>query len=328
MGVFAPILCEIAHLMSRRFDWNDLRFFLAVARSGTISRAGRRTGTDHATVGRRIAALEVALGVPLFERNPRGYNLTHPGERLLATAEAIETEAARLEEELTGRNQGLTGMVRISTLEGFGNFFLASRIGALAAAHPRLSIELITIQQILALSRREADIAVTLTPPTTGRFVHEHLTDYRLFVYGSRDYLARHSPIRTRQDLLSHPFSGYVDDLIFTRGLDYLSGIVPGLRARLQNSSLHAQMEAAVSGFGLCVLPAFIASSRPDLVPVMPDEISLLRSYWMVVHADVAETAHIRLACGFIRQEVLKAASLFIGTEEGRSSAGRLTGSA
>src|SRR6478736_6053772 len=170
------------------FNWNDLRFFLAVARSRTISLAGRRTGTDHATVSRRISALEAALGRQLFERNPRGYNLTQHGEALLAMATAIEAEAVRIEETAAGQQQGLNGAIRISTPEGFGNFFLASRIGALAAAHPRLAVELITIQQIVALSRREADIAITMSPPPSGNFIREVLTDYRLFVYASRDY--------------------------------------------------------------------------------------------------------------------------------------------
>ncbi|MEJ1976506.1 MAG: LysR family transcriptional regulator [Acetobacteraceae bacterium] len=252
--------------MPPRFDWDDLQFFLAVARAGTVSLAGRRLGADHATVGRRVAALEEALGVTLFERTPRGYGLTRHGERLIATAEAIETEAVRAEQELAGSNHRLTGSVRISTLEGFGNFFLASRVGAFAAANPGLTVELITIQQIVALSRREADIVVTLAPPKTGRFVCEKLTDYRLFVYGSRDYLDSHPPIRTRDDLATHPFAGYIDDLIFMRGLDYLAEIGPDLRARLQNSSLHAQMEATASGFGLCVLPAFIAGTRRELI--------------------------------------------------------------
>src|SRR3546814_7417800 len=113
-------------------------------------------------------------------------------------------------------------LVRISTPEGFGNFFRASRSGALATAHPRLAVEMITIQQIVALSRREADVAVTMTLPPGGNFLHEHLTDYRLFVYGSRTYLASAPPIRSRDDLGDHPFIGYVDDLIFTRALNYL----------------------------------------------------------------------------------------------------------
>jgi DNA-binding transcriptional LysR family regulator len=301
--------------MPSRFDWDDLQFFLAVARAGTVSLAGRRLGVDHATVGRRIVALEEALGVKLFERTPRGYGLTRHGERLMANAEAIETEAVRAEQALAGSSQRLTGSLRISTLEGFGNFFLASRIGAFVTANPGLSVELITIQQIVALSRREADIAVTLAPPKTGRFVSECLTDYRLFVYGSRSYLASHPPIRSREDLAAHPFAGYVDDLIFMRGLDYLTEIGPDLRARLQNSSLHAQMEAAAAGFGLCVLPAYIASTRPELVPVLRDTVSLLRSYWMVVHADMAESAKVRLARQFIREQAAGAVSAFMGPE-------------
>lgn len=299
--------------MAQRFDWNDLRFFLAVAKAGSISLAGRRTGTDHVTVGRRGAALERALGIQLFERYPRGYSLTRQGKRLVKTAELVERETSKLEEELAGRAQGLAGTVRISAFEGFGNFFLASRIGAFVTAHPELSLELVTIQQIVALSRREADIAITLNPPGTDRFFQEKLTDYKLFVYGSKDYLKRHSKIRQRSDLLQHPFAGYVDDLIFARSLDYLSEIMPGLRARLQNSSLHAQMEAALSGFGLCVMPAFIAARYPDLQAILPEEVSLQRTYWMVSHRDVADNAIVRMTRKFIKAEALQAASHFAG---------------
>lgn len=293
------------------FDWNDLRFFLAVARSRTISLAGRRTGADHATVGRRIATLEAALGLQLFERNPRGYNLTQHGEALLGMAQAIEAEAVRIEETAAGQQHGLTGAVRISTPEGFGNFFLASRIGALAAAHPRLAVEMITIQQIVALSRREADVTVTMSLPSSGNFVHEHLTDYRLYLYASRAYLAAAAPIRSRDDLGEHPFVGYVDDLIFTRALNYLPEVRPNLRARLQNSSLHAQMSATVAGFGLCVLPAYVASTAPDLVAVLAGEISLRRSYWMVADAQMAETAQVRLTQRFIRGLLSEAGDFF-----------------
>ena len=252
-------------------------------------------------MARRITALEAALGRQLFERNPRGYNLTQHGETLLSIASAMEAEAVRIGESAAGEQQGLSGAVRISTPEGFGNFFLASRIGALAAAHPRLTIEMITVQQIVALSRREADVAVTMQPPPSGSFVHEHLTDYRLFVYGSRAYLASAPPIRSREDLSAHPFIGYVDDLIFTRALNYLSEVRPHLRAKLQNSSLQAQLSATASGFGLCVLPAYVACTAPDLVAVLPEEISLERSYWMMADTDMAETASVRLTRRFLR---------------------------
>lgn len=296
------------------FNWNDLRFFLAVARSRTISLAGRRTGTDHATVSRRITALEAALGLKLFERNPRGYNLTSHGEDLLGMATAIEAQTMQIEERVAGQQQGLTGAVRISTPEGFGNFFLASRIGALAIAHPQLSVEMITIQQIVALSRREADVAITMTLPPSGNFAHELLTDYRLFIYGAKNYLARSPSIRSRDDLTDHPFIGYVDDLIFTRALNYLPEVRPHLRARLQNSSIQAQLSATMSGFGLCVLPEYVARTAPELVPVLPDEIALTRSYWMVADSDMVDTTLIRLTQRFLRGLLADAGDFFMRT--------------
>lgn len=298
-------------MSSQVFDWDDVRFFLAVARSRTISLAGRRIGTDHATVGRRITALEESLGLKLFERNPRGYNLTQHGEAMLGMASAMETEAVRIGESAAGQQIGVTGAVRISTPEGFGNFFLAPRIGELVASHLRLAVEMITIQQIVALSRREADIAVTMTVPPNGNFVEEHLTDYRLYVYGARAYLDAAPPIRTREDVGDHPFIGYVDDLIFTRSLNYMSEIRPHLRARLQNSSLHAQLMATIGGFGLCVLPAYVARTAADLVAVLPQEVSLQRSYWMVADADMAETAQVRLTQRFLRKLMAEAGDFF-----------------
>lgn len=298
-------------MVTAPFNWNDLRIFLAVARSRTISLAGRRTGVDHATVARRIGALEAALGLQLFERNPRGYNLTRHGEALLPMAQTMEAEVGRIDAIAAGRLDGLTGAVRISVPEGFGNFFLAPRIGALAAAHPRLAVEMITIQQIIALSRREADVAVTMSLPSSGSFIHEHLADYSLYVYASRDYLAGARPIRSREDLADLPFIGYVDDLIFTSALNYLPEIRSNLRARLQNSSLHAQLSATVAGFGLCVLPAYVASTAPDLIAVLPADLSLRRSYWMVADAEMAETAQVRLMQRFIRGLLSDAGDFF-----------------
>ncbi|NYZ13750.1 LysR family transcriptional regulator [Azospirillum sp. RWY-5-1] len=299
---------------SSSFDWNDLQFFLAVARSGTISAAGRRLGVDHATVSRRVAALEEALEAKLFERNLRGYNLTHTGERLLSSAEAIEAEAQHAERQVAADGQRVSGTVRISTLEGFGNYFLAPRLPALAAAHPNLSVELVSIQQIIALSRREADVVVTLRRPDGDRFVAEPLTDYALFVYGARDYLERTGTPRTVAELGGHPFAGYIEELIFTRGLDYLDDIVPGLRPRLQCSSLHAQMATVAAGFGLAVLPAFVADPQPSLVRVLPDQASLVRTYWLVSHTEVAEVARVRLARRFIREQVAAARDRFLGS--------------
>ncbi len=295
----------------KSFNWNDLQFLLAVARARTVSHAAKTLGVDHATVIRRLDQLERALGAKLFQRNPRGYNLTQPGERLLASAQAIENEALKAASEVAGSDPAISGTVRISSLEGFGNFFLAGRLPRFAAAHRDLSIELIAIQQIVALSRRDADVAITLQPQSSGRFVSEPLTDYLLYVYGTRAFLERAPKITSRADLQSHAFAGYIDDLVFMRDLDYLDEIGYSRRPRLQSSSLHAQMEASLAGFGLCVLPAFIAARHNALVPVLPEQVFLQRRYWLVTHSETAGTARIRAVRGFIREEVDKARDIF-----------------
>jgi DNA-binding transcriptional LysR family regulator len=290
----------------RSFDWDDLRYFLSVAQAGTVASAARRLGVDHATIIRRIDALERSMNVKLFERTPRGYFLTTNGERLLPSAETMQNEARSIGRELLAGSHGVGGVLRISSLEGFGNFFLSGRLPKFARQHPNLYIELVTLQQIVALSRREADIAIGLQPPDTdsGRFFREKLTDYALFVYGSRDYLAAHPPIIAAEELRDHVFCGYIDDLVFLRGLDYLDEVAKGLRARLQSSSLHAQTETALAGHGLCVLPAYIASRYPDLVPVIPEKISLKRSYWLVAGVDVAPSPRVQAIRHFMHAEV------------------------
>ncbi|WP_342234480.1 LysR family transcriptional regulator [Inquilinus sp. OTU3971] len=294
-----------------RFDWNDLRHFLAVARAGTVSSAARHMGVDHATVIRRVDALEQGLGSRLFERNPRGYNLTQGGERLLAHAEAIEAEAREAERTLGASARDLAGVVRVTVLEGFGSFFLAGRLPRFAAQHPKLRVDVLTIQQIVALSRREADIDVSLHAPASGRYLREHLTDYTLHIYAHQDYLKGVARIIDASELRAHPFIGYVDDLVFIRALDY-AGELGGPRPRLQYSSLQAQLEAVCAGFGLCVLPDFVAARRPGLMPVLPDEVVLRRSYWLVAAESVAASPRVRSVIGFIRAEARAARALFL----------------
>lgn len=297
--------------MRRGFDWNDLRFFLAVAQVGTLTGAARRLGTDHATVSRRITALETAIGAKLFERTPHGYLPTLSGERLVAHAEAMEAEAIAATEGLGRPEAGITGTIRINTLEGFGTFFLAPRLGRFAARHPRLKVELVTIQQIVALSRREGDVAIGLAPPKESRFMVTRLTDYRLGLYAAPDYLTAHPPIERRADLEAHSFVGYVDDLVFTRGLDYLDDVLPGLKARMQSSSLVAQRAICEAGRGLCVLPHFMARGRAGLEPVLPETVELTRSYWLFTHGDIADSARVRAVVRFVEEEIAAAGDWF-----------------
>jgi DNA-binding transcriptional LysR family regulator len=297
----------------RRFTWDDLQFFLAVARSGQLASAARQLRTNHATVSRRIDRLEQALSAKLFERNPRGYMLTAVGERLVQSAEQIEREAGNFRNEASSGASPVTGVVRLSSLEGFGNYFLADRLPRFAEAHANLSIELDTIQQIVSLSRREADMSITLTSPRTDFYRYEKIATYRLFVYGLRSYLDSHPPIDRREDLLAHRMIGYIEDMIFTPGLDYHREILPGLRATYQSSSIHAQLRATLQGVGLCVLPHFMASPHPELVPVLARDVYLERDYWCVSHQDLSATPRIRALAEFVKEEARAAEQLFLG---------------
>lgn len=286
------------------FDWNTLRAFLAVARTGRLTAAAARLKADHATVSRHIGALEHALKARLFDRSPTGYTLTPQGERLLATAEQIESLTVAATSELQGSDLSVSGVVRIGAPEGFGSYFLAPRLAALAEAHPELEIELVAIPGVLSLSKREADIAVALSRPREGRLLARKLTDYSLGLYGAPAYLDARPPLETRADMSGHRFIGYIEDLLYAPELDYMDAPDAEIAVRLRSSNLIAQLRATCAGAGLCVLPDFIAASEAGLVRVLPGQVGLTRSFWLLTHADLKGLARVRTVADFITEAV------------------------
>lgn len=294
-------------------SWDDLRFFLAVARSGTLTAAARQTATEHTTVARRILALEEALGRSLFHRSHVGYALTEAGEALLGVAEAMESAFLGARTGPAGEGHGVSGTVRIGAPDGFGSLFLAPRMHRLTGRHPGLEIEILATARIFSLSKREADIVISLSAPQQARVVARRLTDYRLCVYGSSAYLEAAAPIRSAADFVRHPFVGYIEDMLFARELNYLNEVDPPPLARLRSTNLLAQVHATLAGAGLCILPAFIAAGHPGLVPVLPERLSLTRTFHMHIHEDYRKAAHVRAVAGFIAAEVRAAQGLFAG---------------
>lgn len=219
------------------FDWNDLQSFLAMARTGRLTVAARRMGVDHSTLSRRIGALEDAMQVKLFERRPVGFVLTPEGEALLADAEAIETLTVRMGARLHSSTAQLSGSVRIGTPEGFGTYFLAPQLSQLAIQHPHLNIELVANPRSFSLSKREADIAVSMARPSQGNVYARQLVDFGLGIYASQTYLTSHPPVVSRQDLARHRWIGYVEDLMWTTELDYLPMVDRTIQPRLHISN-------------------------------------------------------------------------------------------
>ena len=173
-------------------NWDDARIFLAVARAGQILGAARRLELNHATVSRRIAALEEALGAKLFRRLTTGSELTPAGERFLDVAERMEADMIAARAAIAGEGEDVSGTVRIGAPDGFGVAFLAPRLGELTAQYRELKIQLVPVPRSFSLSRREADIAITTERPSEGRLVAAKLVDYSLGLYASRAYAQAH----------------------------------------------------------------------------------------------------------------------------------------
>ncbi|WP_299363286.1 LysR family transcriptional regulator [uncultured Paracoccus sp.] len=289
-------------------DWDDLRVFLAVARDESLSRAGQRLGLNASTIGRRVARLETTLGRVLFAKTPQGYGLTPEGQRLVAPAEAAERAATEAAEALAAPG-ALSGQLRIGAPDGCANYLLPQIAAVLCRAHPGLEVQIVALPRVFNLSRREADMAIAVSPPQTGRAVMQKITEYRLHLAAHRDYLERHPPIRSRADLQGHRLIGYIGDMIFDRELDYLTETGVSA-AMLTSNSVSVQLQAIRAGGGLGIVHDFAIPFAPGVVRVLPDEIALTRAFWLIRHADDRRSDRLtRLAealVGSLREEVAR----------------------
>lgn len=285
-------------------DWDNLRFFLELARSGTLQGAARRLAVDHTTVARRIQALEKQVGTPLFTREAGGHRPTEAGRRLQPQVEAMEGAFRRIESAAPASQEGLTGVVRIGATEGFGTVVLAPALAGFALRHPGLVIDLLAMPRLVHLSRREADIVISLERPARGPVVVAKLADYRLRLYASKAYLAAHAPIETRDDLRGHSFISYVDDLLFSKELHYLDDLYRPDAYALRSTSILAQHAAVAAGAGIAVLPVFVAARNDTLAVVLPDhpQANFSRTFWMSMPQESKHLARMQAVWAFLRE--------------------------
>ncbi len=276
------------------FDWDDLRVFLAVARSRKIAPAARMLGVEHTTVTRRLARLSAALDAELFEASAGERILTERGQTLLAFAETVESAAHKAREALSGEDQSLTGHVRLSVAEGFGTWVLAPHITRFRQTHPDIRLDLVTASGFLNPSKREADMAIMLARPKKGRLLVRRLGNYALRLYASRDYLTRTGTPRSRPELHAHHLVGYVPEFIYSPELDYLGEVESDLDPHYRSTSINIQHRIISAGGGIGILPDFIGMAADGLVPVLPDDVAILRSFWSVTHSDVSGLARIQ----------------------------------
>ncbi len=282
-------------------EWDHLRYFLELARAERLVIAARRLGVDHTTVARRVNALEKQVGQPLFLRKPQGYVLTEAGKHLLPAAEAMENAYTKVHALQPSATEQFSGQVRVGATEAFGVLMLSQQLTALSQQHPHLQIDLLALPRALQLSRNEADIVITLERPEKGPFLMTRLLDYSLRLYASPDYLAQHAPIRHKEDLKHHRFVTYVEDLLFTRELNFLADLVPRHQGHWRSTSVLAQQEAVAHGAGIAILPSFAAHKDPRLVPLLPDEVKFTRTFWMLMPVELSGLARMRATWDFLK---------------------------
>lgn len=265
-------------------SWDDLRVFVAVSRAGSLSAAGAHLGMDPATVGRRIARLEEALSTVLFLKSPQGYMLSEDGERLMPRAEDVEAAMMGAEDAVRGQDERLTGVVRVGAPDGCASFVLPQVLSRIADQHPELEIHIVSLPRVFNLNKREADMAISVSQPATGRLTVQKITDYKLYLAASRGYL-KGRMIRSLDDLPDQKIVGYIPDMIFDKELDYLSDV--GLdKVHFGSNSVVVQFNWIKQGAGLGIVHDFAIAGTPRIERVLADQFELTRSFYMVRPAD------------------------------------------
>lgn len=306
----------ITEAMVKHVDWDDFRVFLGLARAQSALEASQTMGLNQSTLSRRLRKLEETIGAKLFDRTSHGHHLTSAGHRLLEHVEKLETTVAAVDKDVSGDSVALSGEIRLGATEGFGSQFLAPHLAQFCTSHPAITVDLLPLPRHVNLSRREADASVTIDRPTVDSFVTAKLADYRLLPYATPAYLKRHAPIHCEADLAEHRWIDYVDDLIFADQQVTLHKWLPSVKPFLRSTSIIAQCQATRSGLGIALLPCFMGSVTPDLVPVLPQAIDITRSFWLVAPSERREVARIKAMWDYLRRVADANADFLMGRSQ------------
>lgn len=280
-------------------DWNDLRFFLAVGRTNSLTKTAATLKVSQSTVSRRIGALESSLRTSLFLHHQTGYFLTDAGQALLSYAEEVESRVGALEHAFAGRDGDAAGTVRLATAETLANHLIIPALPQLQADYPAIRLELITGVNTVSVVRNDADIALRLVRPEQNTLKIRKAGVMASAVYAAESYLRAHpappdAPLRGRRFItwdssFSHlPAARWFDEQVADK------------TSMLATTSLVTQLSAVHAGLGLAVLPCFIAAQQPGLVEVLPPGQVLSEDLWLVTHADLIASARIKAVAEFL----------------------------
>ncbi len=283
-------------------NWDLLRFFLAVARAGSIAGAAEQLAESSATVGRKLRELEAELSATLFDRSVSGVSPTSCGRAILDHAEQIEQQMLLINEAIYDDDGLLTGTVTVAAPSGLGQTMLAPRLRELHNTHPGLQIKLLLSTAKVNLLNREADIAVRIGQPGQERLVGRKLGSVGFGIYASRLYLDDIEPFETVKDLDGHNIVAASGALAQTAQCREFALLSERCNVALTTDSLLAQLEAVKSGLGIAPFPKYLAQAHPDLVELLPGQLQTTADLWMLTHPDMRNLARIQTVQEFIFQ--------------------------
>jgi DNA-binding transcriptional LysR family regulator len=287
-------------------DWNDLRYFLAVARGGSTLSAAKSLRVSHSTAARRLTALEAALGLVLFERRATGYVLTAAGEALIETAEAMETAAAEVAEVAARQSREASGTVRLTVAEIFAVTLISPILRDLQRAHPAIRIDLDTTGEMRDLAAGEADIALRMTTtPAGGGLVCRRVATSLWTFYASRDYETAHGLPAHYKALKGHVIVGGGDPLPWKLYRSWLRRYGYADDVAMHHGTTTGLLAAVRAGVGIAVLPSIVADLDPELIMCFPSPPEYEIGLWLLTHERLRHTPRVRIVLDFLAERVI-----------------------
>lgn len=282
-------------------DWNDLRYFLAIHRSGNLARAGAELGINATTVSRRLTALEEQVHARLFDRTPDGYVLTEAGKDLVSYAERMETEALSLERIVVGADTRAEGSVRVTVTEMLATRFIMPFLHKFNAQHPGVTLEIECTNRTVSLARREADVALRLARPREDNVVAKKLATIPVALYASQNYLAqRGHPKDPDKSLAGHDVLLFAQSRTFELENTWILERTGGAQIPLRSDSVSSIYAATVGSLGIALLPRAVADRDTRLSRIETKTTPEPRVIWQAVHVDLQKNARIRAVLDFL----------------------------
>jgi DNA-binding transcriptional LysR family regulator len=285
-------------------DWDDIRFFLAIARASTLSGAARELNVSQPTVSRRLAAMERGFGVKLFDRTADGYEVSSPGADILETAKHVEEELNSIDRKVFGQDWRLCGNLRITCTEVLANEYLPTHLHKFLNEHPDIDLSIVCTFQHLSLSRREADVAIRMTSQPPDTLIGRRLMKAAMGVYTAKDNVIDGTPA-------GWEWIGWQDEA-YNRA--FITTPFPQAQIRHRADDMQTMRSMARAGLGVVTLPAYMADADPSMRRVIDETIvETAPDIWVLTHPDVRRMARVRIFADFISKAIIADRDLFEG---------------